>query len=793
MERQETAAPWHDWNDRVAAECYSRNSASRILDSHGDIRKICNNYSMMSFNMGPTLLSWMKEKSPRCYKGIVDADALSMKRFGGHGSAIAQVYNHMIMPLSNSRDKRTQVKWGMADFKSHFGRLPEGMWLAETAVDTDTLEALAESGVKYTILAPKQASEIRKLSDNSSAWQDVKWEKVDTSRAYRCELPSGKSIAIFFYDGSLSHAIAFEGLLNDGKYFAGRLIDAKPETGYAVLSNVATDGESYGHHHDHGDMALSYCLEAIENRRDAQLTIYGQFLEENPPQYLVRIVENSSWSCAHGVERWRSDCGCSAGTPGYNQKWRAPLREALDWLRDKLIAQFEYMGAKYLKDPWEARDDYIEVILNRSRPFVDSWIASHAGRDLTGEEKTEVLKLMESQRCAMLMYTSCGWFFDEISGLEGTQILRYAARAISLMRELNGLDFEITFTRLLEKAPSNVREYVNGKKIYETLVKPSSVFLASIAAHYGIIALFPEFAPLIERDLWCFDRETKTVINDSFEEHGSKNTFAAGTIRLVSEITWEEKTYAFAARHKGEISMICGVSPLTEKDSPMKTLLTKPDELRKMLQSSNTEQLTDFFDRDLFSMRHVLGDAQKILLDSLLKDDTTRIEAGLREIVHDYDRLFKYLATMSVKPPSIIVASAAIVLNSDIVKCLSADVPNTEDLRRHLNRAKEWGVALDNERIGFTVTDWLMKQLRVICAHPTNQAEMSRVSDILELFINDFKWRLSLYEAQNIYNAALKENRHSITNFTSEMRDAFVALGRVLRFANEAILYQATE
>ena len=393
VELQESAAPWHDWNARIAAECYNRNAASRILDGSGDIVQISNNYARISFNIGPTLLSWMEEQEPRCYRAILEADAMGQKRFSGHGPAMAQVYNHIIMPLANRRDKTTQVVWGIEDFKKRFGRVPEGMWLAETAVDTETLEVLAEHGIRFTVLAPKQAAEIRSLGE--SAWHDVRGERVDTRCAYRCDLPSGRSIALFFYDGRLSQEIAFGGLLNNGENFARRLVDAHGDSNRPTLSHVATDGESYGHHHGHGDMALAYCLKTLDRSSDARLTVYGEFLALFPPEHAVRIVENSSWSCAHGVERWREDCGCNAGTPGFHQRWRAPLREALDALRDTLADIFEQEARAFFPDPWGARDAYISVILDRSEENADRWLVRHTARPLSPEERTRALSLME--------------------------------------------------------------------------------------------------------------------------------------------------------------------------------------------------------------------------------------------------------------------------------------------------------------------------------------------------------------------------------------------------------------
>ncbi|HEX6496813.1 MAG TPA: glycoside hydrolase, partial [Acidobacteriaceae bacterium] len=358
VETQDSASPYHDWNERITAECYAPNGAARIVDSKNRILRITNNYARMSFNVGPTLLSWMQDKAPLTYAMIRDADRLSQRQFGGHGSAMAQVYNHMIMPLASTRDRETQIVWGIADFEHRYGRKPEGMWLAETAVDLESLDLLARHGIRFTILAPHQCARVRPLSgadapstviakdlttsaDASEVavmkarWKETPEASVDTTQPYLVQTSPGHSIAVFFYNGPVSRAIAFDGLLNSGEAFADRLMGGFGEREGAQLVHVATDGESYGHHHRHGEMALAYAFQLIEEG-DAKLTNYGQFLANFPPAYEAEIVENSSWSCFHGVERWRSDCGCNGGRPGCNQKWRAPLREALDWLRDSV-------------------------------------------------------------------------------------------------------------------------------------------------------------------------------------------------------------------------------------------------------------------------------------------------------------------------------------------------------------------------------------------------------------------------------------------------------------------------
>jgi alpha-amylase/alpha-mannosidase (GH57 family) len=468
IEEQASAHPYHDWNERITAECYAPNGAARILGPDGHHDRITNNYARTSFNFGPTLLSWIETSAPETYAAILAGERESRARFGGHGSALAQVYNHMIMPLANARDQRTQVTWGMRDFEHRFGRAAEGMWLPETAVDIASLEALTEQGVRFTVLAPRQASRVRRASGGS--WRDVSGGRIDPTRAYEQRLPSGRRIAIFFYDGPISQAVAFEDLLRDGNAFADRLMGAfNGSRSQPQLVHIATDGETYGHHHRHGEMALAFALERLERDGDAKLTNYGAFLERHPPTHIVEIVENSSWSCEHGVERWRSDCGCATREhPEWRQAWRAPMRHALDWLRDELAPRYEREASVLLHHPWAARDAYIDVMLDRSPESVARFFEAHAAREPSDGDRDRALALLEMQRYAMLMYASCAWFFDDLAGIETRQVLQYAARAIELARETVAFDAEPRLLDLLGDAWSNVSDAGNGADIYRS-------------------------------------------------------------------------------------------------------------------------------------------------------------------------------------------------------------------------------------------------------------------------------------------------------------------------------------
>ena len=483
VDRQDSAYPFHDWNARIHEECYAANTDARTLDGSGRIREIVNNYAYMSFNFGPTLLSWMEGHDPEAYRSIIEADHLSMERTGGYGNAMAQVYNHVIMPLANERDKYTQVRWGLEDFRSRFGRDAEGIWLAETAVNLDTASVLVDCGVKFIVLSPTQAEACR--DGGASEWVDVSGNSIDTSQAYRLKTPKGE-LAVFFYDMDISKSVGFEHLLTSAENLRNRILSAYSDEASQLMVNIATDGESYGHHEAFANMCLASMISDNGGNGDGGhflMTNYAHFLSLHPPGTEVRLKEGNNglgtaWSCAHGVGRWMEDCGCSGGGgPGWNQKWRAPLRNALDFIRDRIAAAGETASQELLKDFWKARDAYILVLLgdggannSANNAAFNSFLDEHALRILTEEERGRVRMLMEAQKYAMYMYTSCGWFFSEISGIETVQCMRYAARALEFSKEFLPEDTEERFLEMLSHAVSNIPSYGNGRKVYEELV-----------------------------------------------------------------------------------------------------------------------------------------------------------------------------------------------------------------------------------------------------------------------------------------------------------------------------------
>ncbi|HBB86695.1 MAG TPA: hypothetical protein DC047_03660 [Blastocatellia bacterium] len=471
------AAPFHDWNERIHAECYAPNTAVRIQAANGS-DLIVNNYANISFDFGPTLLSWLERQHPATYSSVIAADAASLARCGGHGNAIAQAYNHAILPLCNERDRLTQIRWGLADFRYRFEREPESMWLPETACNDDVLDSLIDHGLRFVILAPQQAAHIREIRDSPASWQKTSKDNLDTSIPYRRyhRDGSGKSLAIFFYDHDIAHAIAFEAALSSSAALAER-IARRPGSGELV--NVATDGESYGHHHKFGDLGLAHLLETAAPARGFRVTNYGEYLDQHPPAVEVEIDnglagEGSSWSCIHGVSRWTSDCGChTGGDAGWNQAWRKPLREALNFLRNEAAAAFEATRGELFIDPWVARDESISLILHQFESR-EMFLRNHAPGRLNREQELKALAHLEMQRNALLMFTSCGWFFNDIGGLEPVQILKYACRVIELMGELKLPSPRQRFLEILAEAKSNRPELGNGADIYRRFVEPAN-------------------------------------------------------------------------------------------------------------------------------------------------------------------------------------------------------------------------------------------------------------------------------------------------------------------------------
>ena len=744
VELQESAAPYHDWNERITDECYARNSASRILDNEGRIIAITNNYSNISFNFGPTLLEWMERKTPDTYQAILEADKQSLEHFSGHGSALAQVYNHIIMPLANERDKHTQVIWGIYDFKKRFGRDPEGMWLAETAADTPTLEVLAAHGIKFTILSPYQAKQYRNLDEGE--WHNAEGANINPRRPYLCKLPSGKEIVLFFYDGPVSQGIAFEKLLHSGETLASRLVgtfDNKSKE--PQLMHIATDGETYGHHHRFGEMALSYALHHIQEKKLAQITVYGEYLEKHPPQYEAQILEATSWSCAHGVERWRSDCGCNTGGhPEWNQAWRKPLREAFDWVRDELDPIYERELSNLGADPWATRNDYIQVIMDRSEGNVEEFIRNHTSRELSKEEKVRFLKLMEMQYHTLLIYTSCGWFFDEVTGIESMQDVLYAARALQLAKDVTGNDYEGHFLELLENAKSNIKQNKDAAEAYRRFVTPTILDLMRVGAHYAIASLFENPT---ENALELYSYK---AVCEAFElQEAGKQKLVTGRATIFSKITWEEVNITFAALHLGDHQLFGGVRGYKDNDNyeGMK------GEMMNAFEKGNVSEvimlLDKHFESHSYSFWHLFKDAQKKILDQVLANTMQNVENDFQQLYDNNYPLISAMKTIGMKPPRPLQTTVEFIVNTKLLREFEKEAPDTEEIKRLLEEMQRMRVRPNYNQLEFAINHRVDDLMKKIQENPQDVEKTELLINLLDV-LDGSKLEPDFWQAQNI-------------------------------------------
>lgn len=740
VETQDGAFPWHDWNARITAECYEPNATARVLDARERILRIVNNYASISFNFGPTLLSWLETCAPDTYAAILEADRISRDRYSGHGCAIAQAYNHIILPLANDRDKGTQIHWGVRDFEHRFGRKPEGMWLPETAADVPSLEALAAAGIAFTILEPHQAALCRAIGDDE--WSQVHGA-IDPTMPYLCRLPSGRSVAIFFYDGPISRAVAFEQLLARGENLAHRLLGAFSDTrNHPQLVNIATDGETYGHHHRFGEMALAYAMQIITSGsadpRPVKLTNYGEYLQLHPPTHEVQIAERTSWSCSHGVERWRSDCGCNTGaSPGWNQQWRAPLREALDWLRDEADAIFTRHGGSLLRDPWAAREDYIEVILDRSDESITRFLTRHAQ---DSADAVSILELMEMQRNVMLMFTSCGWFFSDVSGIETVQVLHYAGRVTQLAQRISGQSLEPGLLHHLEGARSNVPGRGTGRQIYEREVIPATLDLSRVAAHYAVLSLFDTFD--VDARIYCYE-----VVRRDLEIHkAGRARLAIGSIEVRSIITRESASFELAALHLGETELTGGVRITGDDYDDVRRALIEAMEPGGI--STVIRLLDTHFGETPISIRSLFRDEQRRVMHELITATLDEAESTFRQLHERYNPLLRFHNRLGIPVPKVLRTVAEFDLNQQIRRLLEKDLSPAE-IEAFLREARDEGVTLDETTL-VAFGNAIERASERFRERPEDLDRLEAFDAIVTL-VRDAKLTIDLRRAQNRY------------------------------------------
>ena len=776
LELQDSAAPYHDWNERITAECYAPNASSRILDNADRIVKIENNYARISFNFGPTLLSWLERKAPDTYADILAADAASRARFSGHGSAMAQTYNHMLMPLANRRDKETQILWGIRDFEHRFGRKPEGMWLPETAVDLDSLDLLAEHEILFTVLAPHQAKGVRAIGEK--VWTDVSGSKIDPSMPYRVTLPSGRTLALFFYDGPISRGVAFERLLHKGEYLADRLVGAFSATRKrAQLVHIATDGETYGHHHPKGDMALAYALDYIEQNDLAKLTNYGEFLEHFPPTHEVQIHEDTSWSCPHGVARWRADCGCSTGAPfGWNQQWRAPLRDALDWLRDQVSPAFENEGRELFGHPWRARNHYIDVVLEPGEESVERLLRQLGHGQLDAAQRVRALELLALEPQPQLMLPPGGGLLKDLSGIETQQILRYAGRVLQLAKSCFGVDLEAAFLERLAAAKCNLPEQGNGRDVYLHHVRPATVEFAGVAAHYAIASLFETFP--VRSHIYCYDIEREDL--QIFEAGSAK--VSTGKLRIRSRVTHETQRVMFGVLYLGDVKLTGGSRALESDEAYDKLRAELGDpELRNDF-AAVVRLLDRNFESLPFSIRSLFRDEQRSILSLIWTAALSEAEAAFRALHDRYVPLVKLHSDLSVPLPKVLYAAAEADLNLRLRRALERDDVSRPLVDSLLTQARSEQVSLDNASLAYTLKQTLDRVVARFAANPENLATLETLHATVEL-ARSLPFEIDLGKAQNAYYRMVghaRENAGENGEEHARWIELFRALGPML-------------
>ncbi|MDL2285255.1 DUF3536 domain-containing protein [Desulfovibrio sp. OttesenSCG-928-F07] len=524
---ESSAAPKRHWNERITRESYAPLAWSRRLDATGKIADLINCYEWISFNIGPTLMLWLEREEPDLLARIVEADKRSLARWG-HGNAIAQVFHHAILPLASELDKEVEVAWALTDFKHRFGRKAEGIWLSECAADLATLEVVAKYGINFVVLSPHQVKAVSSELDGS--YRGVDAYSFDIGRPYYIELPSGAKIAAFFYEAELAQSVAFEGLLSDGEKFWQKLRQSSHDTGNNSLLTLATDGETYGHHFTFGEMALAYVIAQGYAERDGiALTNFASYLEQNPPTQTAVLHEPSAWSCAHGVERWNSDCGCSTGGHvGWNQKWRTPLREALNKMKTVVDNHYFTTGTEIFNNPQAALLEYGEVLVNPScgHEFMEKHLKAPQKRVLAWQ----ILRMQES---ALSAFASCAWFFDDIARIEPLNAMRFMLRTLEIMKHAGGPDIQNELTAILELAQSNNPAEGSGKNIFDRKVLPTMQCPASLCLFAYLHAYCTE---AFYETAACTQMYPNIQVHFSNITHTGNNT-VRGTARIAAPET----------------------------------------------------------------------------------------------------------------------------------------------------------------------------------------------------------------------------------------------------------------
>ncbi len=782
IETQDSAEPFHDWNERIAAECYGPNGAARLKGPGDRIAEIVNNYLHVSFNFGPTLAAWLERYRPEIHARFVEADAQSLET-RGHGNALAQGYSHAILPLCSPRDRRTEIRWGLADFRRRFHREAEGFWLPETAADGATLEALAEEGIRFTILSPYQ---VRRVRPPGGEWQDATGARFDPTRPYRLRA-GDREIMAFFYDGHIARDLAFGDALASTDRLLRRLEGGfDPGRGHPEILTVAFDGETLGHHKKGGDETVAAALRRLARHGDIAVVNLGEALDRIPAEWEAEIQEPSSWSCAHGVERWRSDCGCHVGgEPGWRQAWRAPLRAALEGLRDRLAEAYEREMAALLPDAWGARDRYVEVLLDPARTEAAELLRREAGRALTGDELVKALRLLEMERQALLMFTSCGWFFAEITGIETVQVLRYAARAIQLARDAAGLDLEPAFENALAHAPSNRPAIGDGRRAYEQHVKPSVATLDGIAAHLAIASAARDTPPA--GNVFCY----RYRIEGRRAAQSGPAVLTLQRMQIESATTGDTLDALCCVLHFGAADFRCGIAPWRGGAQHAEVEAALFGRLDRASFARVLREIDRFFPGRDYTLRDLFLDERRRVANALLDGTLRRYEARYVEIFEDNRRLMEFLRELdSPVPPPLRVAadvtlSGRLLAGVERARSGELDLPTAErELGEVVELARRLDAHLRLAPVRRRVEALVLDRLAALAAGRTPAARAAECVGILAL-AERLGLRLDLWEAQNRLWAWAGSSHVTLE------RDLTAELARRLWFEEGALLARA--
>jgi alpha-amylase/alpha-mannosidase (GH57 family) len=774
IELEESAYPFPNWNARITRECYTPNTCARIRDEQLRDLDIVNNFRYINFNIGPTLISWLAANAPVTYERILAADRESVARLG-FGNAIAQVYNHIIMPLANVRDRETEILWGLRDFAFRFQRQADAMWLPETAVNLEVLRDLVNHGMRYVILSPWQAKRIRPLT--GGYWQDVSSGNIDTTKPYRCfvdtdkrDAASKKFIDIFFYDGQTAAGLSFGDLLKESVRMLDNLgTRLSPDRSRPQLLNVATDGETFGHHKPFYEMGLAYALSRLCPERGWQVTNYRAFLEVLQPFQEVEISlgpqgEGTAWSCAHGLGRWQRDCGCNTGgEAGWNQKWRAPLRRAFNFLNEKLAVIFAQAGSRYLKDPWAARNDYIEVILNRSEDSRNAFFRQHASGPLSPADQIQVLKLLEMERHVLLMYTSCGWFFSDLAGLETLQVLKYAARALQLGQQFSTEDLEAPFLAILQEARSNRAEMGSGRDLYLNKIRPAIITFPKLVNQFSISLLNN---PQRQQVFSIYHYHPELL--DYEEKSQAGLDLALGRVKLTSGITLNNETLGYATLFLGSYlyrTQVKAGQTETEFDNMVAVLFKALEQAPEDIVNT----LASFFGSEYYSVRDMFKREKRDILKNSLQNilDETDLEL-LRSFTEAQPLLFTMTEEGFVIPPVFHLA-ATTALSRRIMQILYSWAVGDEehlpkrDLADIISISQKLNIQLKDDPAGKLFAS-ILEQRLVALAHDFCMSKALNVDNLLSLGA-ELPLEVDIMEAQNLFFHLMEQhfNKPAVT------------------------------